>query len=578
MKKNSAPIKQRHLRSSVTETEEKPISQNFTHNAAKDRPKQEILETAETREDILRRKTLKYLRALVNGNGIKPEEITISDFSNVRIYQFYAHTSMRLVPQYQTRTIPGRDTKAEHMQGPQAMQHALKRHIAETRNTATSRKTILDLLHTRIDKGFAIRDTRAHFPMFKKDFVLHESCTNCGHMGKIKCPSCHATGQILCSKCQGREQVICPACRGTTQVQLNGRSHSCQTCHAKGRINCDQCNGHGKLPCRPCASKGTTECRKCSGSGWLSHITSAQLEAHIQFTYDRPSLPPEVSRMIDVQGPSLVQKGDLQLEIYQPSEEEQRNEPEDTIYSVYDCHVPFGALQFQIKGKSLPATLFGFHGKLIDIPPFLEAITRKGAENLALAANAKGDVATLIRKAAKYRVIRDIIIQSVSDNSRKGLAKLQMRYPIGIQIETLNLLMQKADKAIHSITQHPRRNGMTTGFIFTALTAGIYYLSPARLWVQNTLIAPSAMAAIDLSLLAFHAVFTTLLAQIFATKTLHRALQGLAPPATIAHLAPPLRQSLWWAMAGTVIITITLLFLLFIAGLPLPQWLNLARI
>ncbi len=560
-------------------TKQTNFTQDWTQSAAKaanESPESVALPDWQSDNDKLRKKILRRLQAVVKGNGIKPEDLVISDFSGVKTYTFFAHTAMRLVPHYQTKIVPGRDQKAEHMPGPQAMHQALRRQIMETRTNPASRQIILDFLHSRVDKGFAIRETRTSFPMFRKDFVIHEGCNTCSRAGKLPCPSCRASGQVVCSKCQSRQKIVCPSCRGTTQVQLNGRSHACQTCHSTGRITCDQCAGQGKLPCRPCAAKGNTECRKCAGTGWQSHITSAELEAQIQFVYDRTALPPEVARMVDVQGSSLVQKGDLQISLYQPTAEEQQREPEDVVYSVYEASVPFGHLQFQINGKPLPATIFGLHGKIIETPPFLEVLIRKGAALLTQAASGKGDVADLIRKAARYRVIRDVIVQAATDSSRKGLARLQMKYPFAIQVETLNVLMQRADKALGSITNKPRLKGLITGLGLSALLTIAYYAGPIRSLIGEQGISNIGIGVIDVLLLAFGCVLSTLVSQLSATNALRKALADLAGTHAIREFTPSATQSMWWAFGGTLIMTASVLLLLAAASMTLPSWLAFA--
>lgn len=523
-------------------------------------------------DQALIKKVQKRLQMLVRGNGIKPEDIVISDFSGVKTYNFYAHTALRLVPHYKSKIVPGRDTLAEHIPGPQAMQQALRRQIIEARTNPLHRQTILDFLLKRADKGFAIRESRTSFPMFRKDFVIHEGCGSCARSGKLPCASCRSTGQIVCNKCQSRQKILCPSCRGTTQVQLNGRSHNCQTCQSTGKITCDGCNGHGKLPCRPCAAKGSIECQKCTGTGWLSHITQAEIEAQIQFNYDRNSLPPEVSRMIDVQGSSLIQKGDIRIDIYQPTEEERRHEPEDTVYCVYQSQVQFGPIQFQIQGKPLPGIVFGAHGKIIETPPFLEVLTRKGMQLLAQAAAGKGDVADMIRKSARYRMIRDVIIQAATDNSRKGLARLQVKYPFGVQAETLHTLMQRAEKAMKSITRKPRTKGLIIGLGISALITMLYYVGPARAFIASQGVSNLGLGTIDVLLLAFAGMFATLLSQISASSALHTALTGLANPGAIGQLTPRPGKSMWWSFGANIFFTLCLLIALAAAGWTTPSW------
>ena len=219
------------------------------------------------------------------------------------------------------------------------------------------------------------------------------------------------------------------------------------------------------MKCPICAAKGTLQCEKCAGTGWLSQLAHIQMEAHLHFDFDRQALPIEVTRMIDAFGSRLVEKGDIEVALNplatSPEDIRRLAEPADMIFIDYNAKVPYGPIRFRIKDRVIPAILFGYQGRLIEAPAFLDDLTRKGQQALAEAADGKGDIAEKIHRAAKYRLLCDIIIQAAGrTRQRKAIEILTARYPTGIGADRLLTLLLQAEKALKFITRKPRRAGL----------------------------------------------------------------------------------------------------------------------
>jgi hypothetical protein len=528
----------------------------------------------------LRARALKRIQGLVKGNGVKAEDVKLESCEAV-VYPFGARTFVRLAPKYGVRIEPGLNKTAELIATQEAFKTALNNTVTQTRTLPEKRQIISDFLFKRSDKGFGIKDQKTGFHALAQDFVMHEGCAICARKGKIGCQKCGGDGRIACPLCQSRKEITCPQCRGTGKV-AHGNSHRpCERCHHTGRILCTNCSGNGYIKCPTCAAKGTLQCEKCAGTGWLSHLAHVEMEAHLHFDFDRQAVPLEVTRMIDAFGSRLVEKGDIEVVLSSaattPDDIRRLSEPADMIFVDYDAKTPYGPIRFRIKDRVIPATLFGYQGRLIEAPAFLDDLTRKGQQVLAEAANGQGDIADKIRRAAKYRLLCDVIIQAAGKTrQRKAIEVLTMRYSTGISSDRLLALLLQADKALKIITRKPRRYGLALGLsLYGALAAG--YFLWGRSWIGSLNAPDTALIGLDVLLVPIGMMMGVLSSQSFSMMAQKKALAGLVPPKVMASLVPKAGKIVWWSLAGAILVTTGLLGALWmVAPVGMPDWISAA--
>lgn len=530
----------------------------------------------------LKARALKRLQGIVKGNGIKVEDVKLEDCQAL-VYPFQARTFVKLAPQYGVRIEPGLNKTAELVINQDDFNRSLNTSVMQSRTEPAKRKSIIDYLFARPDKGFGMKDQKVSFHSLSRDFVTHEGCITCSKHGKIHCQKCHATGVINCSLCQARKQITCPQCRGSGKTPGSSQAHSCVKCRGDGKIQCTQCGGRGQLKCQTCASTGTLKCQKCAGTGWLSHLAHVQMEAQIHFDFEREVLPIEVHKMVDAFGSRLVEKNDIEVVLRkQPVTQQEINdeivlshEPQDMIFIDYEAKVPFGQISFRMKDRVIPATLFGYHGKLIEAPSFLDDITQKGQHVLKEAANNTGDVAEKIRRAAKYRLLCDVIIQAAGKaKQRQAIEILTNRYPTGMGADKMLNLLILADKALKNVTRKPRAIGLNVGFaLFAAVLSAYLFASGRSLLSTSTGLPEMGISVVEGLFIPLGMMLSAFTAQAFSLVAQKKAIDGLAPKEMMTRTMPKAGKTIWWALGGSIVIWVALITasVFFTPDLG-PQW------
>jgi hypothetical protein len=529
----------------------------------------------------LKARALKRLQGIVKGNGIKVEDVTLED-CDATVYPFQARTFVKLAPQYGVRIEPGLNKTAELLTGLEEFNRSLTTSVVQSRTEPPKRKAIIDFLFARPDKGFGMKDQKVSFHSLSRDFVMHEGCITCSKLGKVQCQKCHATGLITCTLCQSRKQITCPQCRGTGKTPGSQKPHSCIKCRGDGKILCTGCGGRGQIKCQTCAANGTLKCQKCAGTGWLSHLAHVQMEAQIHFDFEREVLPVEVHKMVDAFGSRLVEKNDIEVVLRKQPVTQQdindeialSNEPQDMIFIDYEAKVPFGPIRFRMKDRVIPATLFGYHGKLIEAPSFLDDITQKGQHVLREAANNSGNVAEKIRRAAKYRLLCDVILQAAGKaKQRQAIEILTNRYPTGMAADKMLNLFILADKALKNVTRKPRAIGLSVGLgLFAALMGAYLFMGGRSIAATSTGFPETGVSVIDGLFIPLGMMLSAFMAQAFSMAAQKQALAGLASQDTV-RLMPKVGKTIWWALGGSLVIWAGLVLAsIFLTPDLGPQW------
>lgn len=528
----------------------------------------------------LKDRALKRIQGLVRGNGVRVEDVVL-ETCDAYVYPFGARTFVKLAPVYGIKTEPGQNRKAQLAVSLEDFNLKIKSAVELVRSQLARRKLVIDFLFSRPDKGFGVSDQKIKFEALSEDFVMHEGCRTCSRNGQVKCQACTGRGMVPCPLCQTRAQIVCPQCRGTGRTPGSTKPHSCTRCRGIGKIQCPQCAGHNQVKCPKCAARGSLQCQKCAGTGWLSNLAHVEIEAQLHFDFDQRVLPPELARLITAFGARLAEKGDLEVRLFpeQPTNEEdlkRRREPPDMIVIDYAAKIPFGPVQFRLKERAVPATLFGYQGRLIETPSFLDDLTRKGQQALSEAAAGKGNVGEKVRRAARYRLLRDVILQAaLATPQKRAIENLTARYPSGIAADRLLILLTNAVTALKIITRKPRTHGLAWGIGIFSILAFSYLPGGGRSYLGTQNLDPAALGALDFLLAPLGTLCGVLGSQILALRVQRQTLEGLAPPEILIRTRPRVGKTLWWAFGLASAITAIFFLILFLGltGVP-PSWME----
>lgn len=516
----------------------------------------------------VRDKALKKLQALAKGNGIKAEAITIDEVK-AQTLSFQAHAFIRLATNYTTQSLPGKIDKGEPIGTPEAFEGALRNITTTTQRDPGRRKTIIDQILARPNKGYGARDQVVKFDSLAKDYVSHEGCSECNTTGEATCGKCGGGGYTTCQTCHGRQNILCPHCRGNGSVTHNGKTSTCTRCRGKTRVMCPACQGNGQTKCKNCGGGGKAPCARCKASGYISHMAKVELIGHLHFNYDRQGLPIELTKLIDAFSLRYIEKKDIELGIETPSYQE--DEPAENIPIIYNVRVPYGEITFNLgKKRKITCIILGWNGELIKGTEFLDTLTKKGQVLLEKAANGQGNVGENLRKAASYRILREAVIIAASQSQiRTALSKLLQKYPVGISSESLMRFLMQANQAMQIITKKPRLIGLSLGTIIFAALASGYYLALRELLLADLVLLPIdpklSLMICDVITLLIGTLIIVLTSQIIAGQALKKSLTGLASPATIQRIMPKIGWTLWAGFSASLAITAAFYYLFILA-------------
>lgn len=520
-------------------------------------------------------RALKRLQALLKGNGVRVEDIKVEACS-AKVYSFTARTALKLTPKYGTRTEPGRNTASEVVSSQEDFQKEVACSVVQARTEPAKRQAIIDTVFRRPDKGFGMKDQKVTFVALTRNLVMHESCSICSRTGKLHCAKCYSHGVLTCQNCQGRKQTVCPQCRGTGRTPTTNGHQTCTRCTGDGKVSCIKCRGRGQVQCPVCAATGTLPCKKCAATGWLSHLAHVEIESLVTFDFQRDILPPELVKILESSASRLAEKHDLEIVLrpVSPHDQSLSKEPDDMLFIDYDVKIPYGDIQFHVKNRLIGAKLFGYHSRLIGAPSFLDDLTQKGQAILAEASKGLGNVAGKIARAAKYRMLQDIVVQTALRKTPcKTLDVLTAKYPTGITADRLLQLSTLADAALQAITRRARLIGTASGlgFFFTLLL--FYFLGSVRVSLGLAGVPALALSCLDFVFLPIGFYSGVLGAQILALLARRKALSSFLRPDVLGNTLPKAGEAVWWSFGGSIVLFCLSLILTVWIGKPSPDWL-----
>ncbi len=503
-------------------------------------------------DPALPKQALETLRSLIKGNGIKTQALTLNEYKG-EILVLDAQTTAQIKSQTSNSTIAGKVTGGIVCRTAAELNGAVDKAVKNIASSDTSSEQVKKIILERADRGFGSDNEHIKLPSFEKEFFFHEICPTCQGQKQTACLNCQGQKQITCTKCRGRRHIPCKHCRGTGFTQKpGGVREKCKFCKGKRQTTCTLCHGRGMITCPTCQGRGVSQCSTCGGTGGQTQKTHLEVYADLSFQYDRSHIPPELGPILEQQAAHLVENKNIRLQLAQPTPQEEAKIPKDVIAIHYKAYIPYAHINLSLRKMPINAVLYGFQGKLLNIPPFLEKLTAKGIKNLQQAAANHGDVGLKIKQAARYRLLRDILTQTALQKPKNATKTILSHYPYGITEQAVKALSLSADRAFKNITRKPRYFGLGIGFILTTLFYAAYYLGPLRGMIAPYLPSHLYQSIADIAIILIGGAITTSSIQITASRALQNAVGLFLLPKHKKKLKPRAGKSAIWGYIGGI--------------------------
>lgn len=321
----------------------------------------------------------------------------------------------------------------------------------------------------------------------------------------------------------------------------------------------------------------------------MSHLAHIEVFAQITFDFERENLPLLLVQSIEKNPSRCVEKHDIEVAIIKarttdntlddlgkPSNQILHNEePEDTIWIDYEALCPFGPIAFQIDDKKVAGSLFGFQTRLLDFPFFLNDLIKDNATALLASSKQKKNIRAYLLKAAKSRMVADIIAQTLwIKNTAKTKAFLKEKYATGLNPDTVVDLVDATDLTLRNITRLWRTVGLIIGFVLFSILLEIYFIGDGRLLIKSFDIPEIAATMIDVLLLPIGALLGIVSSKLAAKWSQNKALNKIVPDELLSKTLPKAGKTIHWSAITSAVIMAVFLGLSVWNGGVIPVWLS----
>lgn len=540
-------------------------------------------------DDSFKDDALEKVRALVAGNGIEPEELTLSSFEG-ELLHFEAHTDLVIVTKFSKKTMPGRMTGPINVANEVALQEAISKDYMLLFADADTQRKIREIAFNREDQGFGAQDIHLQIPFWKKEYVIFEPCQTCRTTGKVTCRGCAGKGTISCNRCTGSGTTYCSHCQGAKMVAgPNGNKIQCGVCYGRGRMSCNQCHQTGKMSCRTCAQKGATACPNCQGHAWASNMTIVNIEAKTKFHYPSEELPEKICAMIEEYGDKIREHAKIHImqsrtnalkekEAEELSLEELKEKQQILHIPIfYEVSLPYGHIEFDIHGTSYYTFLFGIKGALSHVSPFLDDLLKNGLRKLQDAVEGRGDISQNLKSAATYRTLRRGIYYAGAHSKRKAAKLLERDFPMGLTKATIDTIIENADSALKLLSHKPRQVGLALSCAFMFALFLAYHASPIGKILASKLTQHHMLDLIDAIILAGGVYLGSVIIQAYANKSVTTLMQDIIKSKKPINISAKLGNTALWNIAAGLVAFLIATEISLQIGLHVPQWYALLR-
>lgn len=516
------------------------------------------------------------IRKQVQGNGLRPSSVELRALTG-QVYTFYGTTSVRLKPQIQEAKHAGRHVEGQIIQ-PHQINAAVDEFIART----GSDRGVLGLVHetilTRADRGFGVIGENIPLPQVSRVFVAHEACSKCHGTGGTACHNCHGQQRITCYRCHGQGGVPCVTCSGRGQIHTPQGPVMCHACAGRGLSTCPVCYGQRMINCPECQGQGKKICETCSGQGWNTKSWRVTLTAETAFRMRTKNLPKALVGLIERVGANkLSLDGHAYVTPIMGREAEELQAYADvdqtaSLWFLYRTEIPFAQLDIAMGKAAIHPNLAGYKGRLTDVPDFMDALLRPGAQHLADAAQGGAGASQMILAASRYRALGDILRGLIRANQRRVFKALMDAYPLGLSDNFARTILKDASTALSRLSIWPRTVAMVMALVAAFAMLSGFYLYGGRNMVTAALTAngwPEALTWLsDILMIVLLGLAGTHAIRVIAQRSLRTVLEGLGVMAGGSLPLPKPGAPGLWLWAGVIIMAAVFAFFtgLFLAA------------
>jgi len=513
---------------------------------------------------LLPKKALKQIRALAKGNGVEQDSIQIKSAKG-EVIHCQAINHLELHPDIIEEKKKGRVQAGQVLPDPAQVKKAVNDMVTGAIKNDETRKYLAKILLDRPDKGFALHAEYFETPPLNRDFCWHEPCPTCEGHGNVACSRCGGGRREVCPKCHGRTMIPCTFCHASGFIKgPDGKQHQCNRCFGQRQITCPLCQKTGSVPCQQCKGSGTNQCNACKGAAFFTNITHIVMKMKTLFEIDRAALPHPAVKVIEDSGWKMVEHGHIKLHAEQVKRED------GGLAIQYDTEFPYGDLELSMNGKPLKTHLFGFKGKMLKLPNFVDTITEQNFKLLEDAAMHSKNAASKIRKASKTRLISEALLLSISMPPKKAMYSLKRKYPMGASNDLIKNAVMLSNKALANVTRKTRFGGQGLGMFLSALIDGAYLMTPMRGMIDS--IHPYAAVAGDILLIALGGFIGNKAVAYMAKRPLRSALGASMPQTQRGKFKPKAQGNIWIAYVFSALVMAIMIFVAKQTGASVPFW------
>ncbi|PCJ01780.1 MAG: hypothetical protein COB14_03470 [Alphaproteobacteria bacterium] len=531
--------------------------------------------------DEYKENAMNKVKKMVKGNKFPPEDVKLEKLEG-EILHFQAENMLTILTKVSHKKIGGRIEGPVQVSNESAVNVAMNNEYTRLSQNPNMERTIREVLLNRDDQGFALDNNIIPLPFWKKEFVTYEPCQTCKSTGTVKCHPCAGKGIDQCPRCNGSGMGHCGHCNGAQMIQgPQGNQVQCPVCHGNGHISCTTCNQSGTVQCTTCRSKGITACPNCKGNAWISTIYTQTIEARTAFDYPKNRLPEKIVAMIEKYGVKIREHANIKISedmlsavnLYdtekakKASEDDRKNNYRIPI--IYEVFLPYGHMEYNIKGKNYYTFLFGTQERLIHVSPFLDDLIKNGLRKLSDAAEKRGDVGKNLVQAAEYRTIKEGIFYTTMHSLAKAKTMLMKSNSLGLSSDVAKDIIKDTDTALKNITKKPRITGLILSAIFNIALFCTYFLSPARNMLTALIPNQNLHIIFDLLTLTASTYLGIIIIQIISSAAIKQIIERIGIKKASQ---PKLGDTLYWTIGLSILSFIGALELSRVTNIFPPFW------
>jgi hypothetical protein len=415
------------------------------------------------------------LGRLVDGNGLKADQVRLARHETL-VHQVPGFVQVELKPGVTSRQLKGNVPAGKVLGAKGDVMGEAAGLVRDFVNDRNIQEQVLQDVRADAGQGFGMDPFKIALPATAREFCVVETCLKCNGAQFCACQRCGAQGQVSCPNCGGEGYQPCQQCSGSGVYMRGGTERvPCQRCAGQGRMQCVTCQGQRQTRCTLCAGQGRIGCTECDQSGYWTNMLQLTFQAEGQFGLDRQQVPKEVLDVIDALGVRNLATKNL-AEVFRAG-----IDARDKLITIpLIAFLPIAQAEFSIEGKAYPATVAGLTGRILAIPPVLDAAIKPGIS--ALVKLSKGPMAAqaLIDAACRYRIIRQALAGLARGSKRQVYQQIVKEYPVGLSDKYAKALVKYAGAALLAIGRAPRMKGLAIGCAGAAALSAAWFLSPLR--------------------------------------------------------------------------------------------------